>query len=151
MSNEELQLKDTPASQRVLLLPHCLRHAESCQASYDEHGLQCARCREDCAVNLLTARAEELGYGGVCVAPGGRLAVNFIREVRPRAVVAVACDKELAEGVQGVKAMAGEEATDAPAIVVIPLTKDGCINTEVDVARALGVIGIGCETPSAHR
>jgi geranylgeranyl diphosphate synthase type II len=150
MSAEEEQLKNTPAAQRVLLLPHCLRHAESCKASYDEHGLQCARCSEDCAVNLLTARARELGYGGVCVAPGGRLAVNFIREVRPRAVVAVACAKELAEGVQGVQAMAGEEEAEAPAIVVIPLSRDGCVNTEVDIERAFEVIGTGCQAPSGR-
>ena len=151
MTAEEEQLKNTPASERVLLLPHCLRHAESCKASYDEHGLQCARCSEDCAVNLLTARAKELGYLGVCVAPGGRLAVNFIRETRPHAVVAVACAKELMEGVQGVQAMAGESDADVPDIVVVPLLKDGCVNTEVDIPRALEIIGLGCEEPSPRR
>jgi geranylgeranyl diphosphate synthase type II len=150
MTFEEEQVNHTPAAQRVLLLPHCLRHAESCKATYDAHGLQCARCREDCAVNLLTARAKELGYLGVCVAPGGRLAVNFIREARPRAVVAVACAKELMEGVQGVQAMAGEAGADAPAIVVVPLSKDGCVNTEVDIARALATISAGCEKPSTR-
>jgi hypothetical protein len=151
MSAEEEQLKNTPASERVLLLPHCLRHAGSCQASYDEHGLQCVRCSEDCAVNLLTARAEELGYRGICVAPGGRLAVNYIRETKPRAVVAVACAKELMEGVQSVQAMAGEEDADAPAIVVIPLSRDGCVNTEVDIAQALATISEGCEAPFPQR
>src|SRR3972149_5738315 len=120
MNAEEEHLKDTPAADRVLLLPHCLRRVESCRASYDAHGLQCARCREDCAVNLLTAKAAELGYGGVCVAPGGRLAVNFIREVKPRAVVAVACAKELVEGVQGVQAMAGEAEAGGPAVGGVP-------------------------------
>jgi hypothetical protein len=145
MSAEEELLRETPVSERVLLLPHCLRKAESCQASYDEHGLQCARCREDCAVNLLTARAAELGYRGICVAPGGRLAVNFIKEVRPRAVLAVACDKELVDGVEGVQKQAEAAGLDAPAIVVVPLLKDGCVNTEVDLPKALDLLGEGAE------
>jgi hypothetical protein len=150
MNAEEKYLKETPPGQRVLLLPHCLRRVESCRATYDAHGLQSARCREDCAVNRLTAKAAELGYGGICVAPGGRLAVSFIREVKPRAVVAVACAKELMEGVQGVQAMAGESEADVPAIVVVPLLKDGCVNTEVDVLKAIELISAGCETEHAR-
>ena len=151
MSAEEEQLRETPVDKRVLLLPHCLRHADICKATYDAHGLQCAHCSEDCAVNILTSRAKELGYLGVCVAPGGRLAVNFIKELMPKAVVAVACAKELTEGVQGVQAMAGETDLEAPAIAIIPLLKDGCVNTEVDIARALDVISTGAETGSARR
>jgi geranylgeranyl diphosphate synthase type II len=143
MSAEEDQLRDTPFSERVLLLPHCLRRAESCKATYDARGLQCARCREDCAVNLLTARAAELGYRGSCVAPGGRLAVNFIKEVKPAAVLAVACAKELMDGVEGVQKQAENEGMEAPAIVVVPLLKDGCVNTEVDVRKALDLLGAG--------
>jgi len=150
MTAEEEQLKDTPVGERVLLLPHCLRKVESCKATYDARGLQCARCRDDCAVNLLTARAKELGYKGVCVAPGGRLAVSFIREIRPRAVVAVACARELVEGVQGVEAQAAAEGVEFPAIVVVPLLKDGCVNTEVDVMKAIELLGIGCQTEPAR-
>lgn len=145
MSAEEEQLRQTPVSERVLLLPHCLRRAESCKATYDAHGLQCARCRDDCAVNLLTARAAELGYKGICVAPGGRLAVTFIQETKPRAVLAVACAKELVDGVEGVQKQAEAAGMNAPSIVVVPLLKDGCVNTEVDVPKALELLGEGVD------
>src|SRR6185295_17155805 len=29
---------------RLLLLPHCLKHAEGCPADYDEFGLDCRKC-----------------------------------------------------------------------------------------------------------
>jgi hypothetical protein len=57
-------------------------------------------------------------------------------------VVAVACEKELAEGVEGVKALAKVNLT--PLTVIIPLVKDGCVDTEVDVVKALEIITTGC-------
>jgi len=82
------------------------------------------------------------GYKDVCVAPGGRLAVNFVKENRPEAVVAVACQKELEEGVHGVRELSSRAAK--PLIVVISLLKDGCVDTTVDIEKALKVIGYGC-------
>jgi hypothetical protein len=134
---------DIPPAERILLLPHCLRHAESCRGKYNRQGLDCQACDPECAVNRLRQAALKLGYKGVCVAPGGRLALKFIEETRPRAVVAVACDKELQEGVQGVSELAPEGQNPVP-IVVIPLSKDGCVDTEVDIALALEKIALGC-------
>ena len=33
-----------PFERRMLLLPHCLKHAEGCPADYDEFGLDCEKC-----------------------------------------------------------------------------------------------------------
>jgi hypothetical protein len=129
-------------SERILLLPHCLRHADSCRAKYDRHGLQCAGCNPDCSINKLRAVALRYGYRGVCVAPGGRLAVQYVQDTRPRAIVAVACGKELQEGEEGVRTLL--EGDDAPLIVRVPLSKDGCVDTEVDDVKATEVIAIGC-------
>jgi hypothetical protein len=84
----------------------------------------------------------EYGYKGICVAPGGRLAVKYITEMRPAAIIAVACDKELEEGVKAVKTLAEDD--DIPLIVIVPLLKDGCVDTVVDTDEALEVIGAGC-------
>jgi len=142
MDDTVKQLSKIDPSQRILLLPHCLRQSNTCKASYNEEGLQCQRCDPDCAVNQLTAAALQNGYKGVCVAPGGRLALKYVEKSRPRAVVAVACEKELAEGVEGVKALAKVNLT--PLTVIIPLVKDGCVDTEVDVVKALEIITTGC-------
>jgi len=79
------------------------------------------------------------------VAPGGRLAVTFIQETKPRAVLAVACAKELVDGVEGVQKQAEAAGMNAPSIVVVPLLKDGCVNTEVDVPKALELLGEGVD------
>ncbi len=139
------KLARVPAAERVLLLPHCLRQSNSCHGKYDKLGLQCQECNPDCAVNRLRAAAISRGYLGVCVAPGGRLAVTYIENTRPKAIVAIACAKELAEGVQNVKGLAGQTAK--PIIVIVPLVKDGCVDTEVDVDLALEMIGLGCANP----
>jgi geranylgeranyl diphosphate synthase type II len=141
-----IRLAAVPAGRRILLLPHCLRHSDICQAKYSKAGLECAGCNADCAINRLRDAALRLGYGGVCVAPGGSLAVNYIRQIRPDGIVAVACQKELEEGVGSV----GEIGADGyrPVIVVIPLTRDGCVDTEVELGPALEIVSAGCRGPS---
>lgn len=134
------------AGRRVLLLPHCLRHSDVCKAKYDKQGLQCAGCTVDCAINVLRKAAVRLGYMGVCVAPGGRLAVTFISQTRPDAIVAIACQKELEEGVGNVKGLDGSGYR--PLIVIIPLSRDGCVDTEVDLGPALSALSAGCVAAS---
>jgi hypothetical protein len=136
------QLSSIIPSERILLLPHCLRKSNSCKATYDKHGLKCAGCNPDCSVNKLRREALKHGYKGVCVAPGGHMAVNFIREYLPKAIVAIACAKELEEGIGEVKKWIDEKI--APIMVIVPLLKDGCLDTEVDEARAIEVIAEGC-------
>jgi hypothetical protein len=143
MNGLEGKLALIDASERILLLPHCLRRSETCQGKYTKWGLECCGCNPGCPVNRLSCVAIKLGYKGVCVAPGGRLAVNYVKEIRPRAIVAVACQKELDQGIRSVREMDGEDISAIP-IVVIPLSKDGCIDTEVDVEQALETVSLGC-------
>jgi hypothetical protein len=57
--------------------------------------------------------------------------------------VAVACQKELEEGIRGVRGIEGGDIAAVP-IVVIPLSKDGCVDTEVDAEEALATLALGC-------
>jgi hypothetical protein len=132
-------LDKVPFSQRVLLLPHCLRPTLDCLGRMTKQGLECGACdREDCAIYLLRTAAVGAGYGGICVAPGGRLAARFVAEHQPSGVVAVACHKELAQGYEAVGKMALDGGL--PASAVVPLLVDGCVDTQVDVAAAISVI-----------
>lgn len=144
--NEEILSSINPA-QRVLLLPHCLRRAETCQGKYSKQGMECQECNPECPIYQLRRVAVQLGYMGVCIAPGGRLALNYVKEKKPLAIVAVACDKELEEGMRGVNELASESRQEIP-IVVIPLSKDGCLDTEVDIRVALEKIALGCALPA---
>ncbi len=143
------QLSQIAPSERILLLPHCLRQSNTCTAKYDKQGLQCAGCNPDCSINRLRTAALKHGYKGICVAPGGRLAVNFVKEKHPSAIVAIACQKELEEGVQGVGEVAGQDIK--PLIIIVPLLRDGCVDTVVDIEKALQVINTGCVETVGNR
>ena len=145
MNSVDERICEIDASERVLLLPHCLRRSLSCRAKYGKQGLECQACNPECPVNRLTHAAARLGYKGICVAPGGRLAVDYIRLMQPRAIVAVACAKELEEGVRGVQELTGTNGS-SPVIAIIPLSKDGCIDTDVDEEQALDIIALGCSS-----
>jgi hypothetical protein len=147
LSTEEMKLARIVPLDRILLLPHCLRRSATCQAKYGSMGLECNKCNDQCPVNILRNRALSLGYRGVCVAPGGRLALAYVRETKPRGILAVACDKELKEGIEGVTSTF---AGSCPVIVVVPLTKNGCIDTEVDLAYALEKVALGYDVESSQ-
>jgi hypothetical protein len=142
MNGIEKRLSRTPASRRVLLLPHCLRRVDTCRAKYGDDGLVCLHCNVECPINILTRAAKDAGYGAICVAPGGSLALKFVLRNNPVGIVAVACDKELREGIEAVKSSA---ARGGMAIVVIPLSRDGCLNTEVEIPSALASIWLGLD------
>jgi geranylgeranyl diphosphate synthase type II len=137
----EEELVRIPPEERVLLLPHCLRPSETCPGRYSKQGLLCPDgCSEPCSIRTLREAAAALNYKGTCVAPGGALALRFVKEMNPRGVVAVACDKELEIGVRDVECAALDAGTEMPLIVVVPLSKDGCVDTEVDIELALRTI-----------
>jgi hypothetical protein len=134
---------------RVLLMSHCLRPSRKCPAKIDENGLNCINCINNCAIGQLKKEAITLGYMGVCIAPGGSLAIKYVREKNPSGIVAVACLKELAEGIYAVKKhnrenkrnLTGNDSeTKPPVIQAIPLTKEGCVDTAVDIDTAIGII-----------
>lgn len=120
----ENEFKNIPINQRTLFLPHCLRVADRCKASYNEEGLQCKRCTKDCKINIITRAAEKMGYK-CFVVPGGAMVFNMAKKYQPKGVVAVACYNELREGAS---------RTDMEYKVpfqIVPLRKDGCVNTDV--------------------
>lgn len=132
-------VESVPFDERVLLLPHCLRPSQGCPGKMTKQGLDCTGCTHtECAVYQLRAAAIEAGYKGVCVAPGGRLAVRFLAAQQPAGVVAVACQQELEEGIEAIDKMEWEH--DHPLVSVVPLLRDGCVDTEVDVEMARSVI-----------
>jgi uncharacterized protein len=140
--NEE-KLKGTAPEDRILLISHCLRFSDTCEARMGKRGLQCRDdCKSRCPAGRLRLLAQVCGYKGVCIAPGGSMALKFIRENRPLGIVAIACMKELEEGVCAVKKLveAGKNSQEPPVIVSVPLLKDGCVDTEVDEEEAKRII-----------
>ena len=89
----EYGFKATPYNKRILFLPHCLRDSEDCKAKSGEEGLECERCGK-CDITNLIALAEDNGYQGVFVAPGGSMVQKLTKKYKPAATVGVCCYHE---------------------------------------------------------
>ncbi|MFC1994158.1 DUF116 domain-containing protein [Chloroflexota bacterium] len=140
-------LSEVSPTERVLLLSHCLRPSQTCPGKFDKKGLICPEdCNENCVIGRSKKFALGLGYKGVCIAAGGAMALRFLKEHDPRGIVAVACTKELEEGVEAIEKTV-EDERKMPVIVVIPLLSDGCVDTEADEEQVLNVIALDyCST-----
>lgn len=122
----------TGYGERLLLLPQCLRSTGECQALEDAAEYVCAGCGT-CKIDTITRRARELGYGGVRVLKGGSALANSIEQLQPRAVLGVACELEGALGVLEC------ERLGVP-VQFIPLLRDGCADTDVDINEIFEVL-----------
>lgn len=138
----EYDLAEIDPGDRVLLLPQCLRPNGSCPGKFSKTGLACPEdCAQPCVISTFRQEARRLGYRGVCVAAGGKMALSFVRESGARGIVAVACQEELRMGVDAVLRM-DEYQASRPVIVVVPLVKDGCAETEVNAGLVLRAINL---------
>lgn len=113
-----------PFDRRVLLLPQCLRDRSRCKAVVDELGVLCEQCGA-CAIGALQAEAEALGYV-VLVAEGTTVVTKLLEQGRIDAVIGVSCLAVLERAFPHLTSAA------IPGIA-IPLTRDGCNATAVDV------------------
>lgn len=81
----------------LLLLPHCLQNG-ACDRNIRHDVSRCGRCGR-CDVSELLALRDK--YGLRCsLVSGGRQALAALRRPEVRAVVAVACEKELCDGIR---------------------------------------------------
>lgn len=119
------QLIAIPFERRMLLLPHCLKHAEGCPAEYDEFGLDCERCGA-CSIADYKVRAEQLGYK-VLVAEGSPIVLKIIVEGYIDGIVGVACLNVLEKAIDKVL-IAGVPS------YAVPLHSGDCKNTSLDEA-----------------
>jgi len=109
----------------LLLFSSCLQKS-SCQCNVRTALDNCQRCG-GCPVGALLDMAEELGTQAF-IATGGRLAAEKARHESVKAVVAVACCKELSEGLRA--------TFPKPTVLVELGTPNGpCKDTCVDVAE----------------
>ncbi|MGE5371510.1 MAG: DUF116 domain-containing protein [Solirubrobacterales bacterium] len=109
----------------MILTPHCLQNSD-CPHKVTMDPNNCKRCGK-CDISALLALAEASG-ATLKVATGGTLARKFIKETRPEAVVAVACERDLSLGIQ--------DANPLPVYGVLNQRPNGpCQDTTVDLAR----------------
>ncbi len=111
------------ANELLLLVPHCLQLA-SCPHKITRDPKNCKRCG-GCNIGDLVKLSEEIGFYFL-VATGGTLARQFVKKIRPKAVLAIACERDLMSGIQDVYPL--------PAVGVLNLRPNGpCYNTKVNI------------------
>ncbi len=112
-----------PFERRLLLLPHCLKHAEGCPADYDEFGLDCESCGA-CSIADYKVKAEQLGYK-VLVAEGSPIVLKIIVDGYVDGIVGVACLNVLEKAIDKIL-VAGVPS------YAVPLHTGDCKNTSLD-------------------
>ncbi|VGO21756.1 polyprenyl synthetase family protein [Pontiella sulfatireligans] len=127
-----------PYSRRLLLLPQCLRNFTDCPAQLDEFGLLCEECGR-CSIGELQALAEDLGYV-VLVAEGSTVVSKLLEGGKVDAVVGVSCLNALEKSFPHM-------ADGAIPGLAIPLTVDGCVNTEMDIDHVRAAIRLKSSKP----
>jgi len=115
---------------KMVFLPQCLRKSD-CKARLTKLGYQCNGCgnHKICKAYKIKNKAESLGYK-VFIIPGGSMVLKIVKRFKPRAILGVACMKEIVMAMENLS-LPGQ---------AVELLKDGCVNTDVrltEVFRAL--------------
>ncbi len=109
----------------LLLLPHCLQNSR-CEMRLTYDVFNCKRCGK-CPIHGLLSLHEKYGVH-LAVATGGTIARRIVVQKRPRIIVAVACDRDLAAGIQ--------DTYPLPVFGVMNERPHGpCLDTVVDLGR----------------
>jgi hypothetical protein len=125
----------------LLLLPHCLQ-VDKCKIRITHNIRNCKQCGK-CGIKSFIDIADRNGLE-LFVATGGSLARRILSDIRPDAVVAVACERDLSSGI-----------ADSYPLPVLGITNERpfgpCINTRVDMKKVEEAIEQLCGRPTEGR
>jgi len=125
-ANNRLVRAEGPRTKKILLLlPHCLQ-IDECSIRLTHNIYNCERCGR-CDIKDLIEIADENKLD-LSIATGGTLARKVVAAVRPEAIVAVACERDLSSGL-----------VDTFPIPIIGIPNERpfgpCLNTRVDLEK----------------
>lgn len=124
-ANNALVMKEGVRSRKLLvLLPHCLQ-TDQCEIRLTHNVRNCKLCGR-CGIKDLIGIVDRFGLD-LHVATGGNLARRIVIDLKPQAIVAVACERDLSSGIAD---------TYPVAVLGVPNERPcgPCINTRVDLA-----------------
>ena len=118
-------------SELLILLPHCLQHTD-CTIRITTDVTKCARCGK-CDIAKLCEISEKYKIK-MAIATGGTIARKIIIENRPKFIIAVACERDLVDGLR--------EVFPIPVYGVLNLRPEGpCVNTRVITGKIESALG----------
>lgn len=107
----------------LILMPHCIQY-DDCRLKVTRDVKNCAGCGK-CEIGDLLVLTEKYGME-LFVLTGGTVARRRLAEFRPKAVVAVACERDLTSGIQ--------DAFPLPVLAIVNKRPHGyCVDTGVAV------------------
>ena len=112
----------------LILLPHCVQNAE-CRIRITfnpQNCVDCGKCRIGALLKFTVSKNIKLA-----IATGGTLARKIIKENRPSAIIAVACHRDLIEGIIEVRKI--------PVLGILNIIgKAGpCVSTDFDLDKVI--------------
>jgi len=115
---------DIDPSKILILAPHCLQKWD-CPYKVTADVSNCHHCGR-CDIDRLWKLSRQKGVN-LAVVTGGTLARKMVREYRPQAIVAIACERDLTEGIL--------DTYPLPVIGVLNMRPEGpckntCVNTD---------------------
>ncbi len=135
LNNRILRTEKPMASRILLLLPHCLQTNE-CDIRLTYNIYNCKRCGK-CEIKDLIQIADDNNLN-LFVATGGNLARKIVKDVRPQAIVAVACERDLSSGI-----------VDTYPLPVLGIPNERpfgpCFNTRVSLEKVKEAIQFFCK------
>lgn len=120
--NRSIKVK---AKELLLVTPHCLQE-ETCPHKITRDVKNCKKCGK-CQVGELLKLSEKYGFS-FAVVTGGTLARQVIKKAKPKAVLSIACERDLTSGIQDIYPL--------PVIGVLNQRPFGpCNNTKVNIGE----------------
>lgn len=134
MNNKCLRMEKPRAQRILLLMPHCLQINEcDIRLTYNIHN--CKGCGK-CEIKDLIQIADD-NHLNLFIATGGNLARKILKDVRPEAIVAVACERDLSSGI-----------VDSYPLPVLGIPNERpfgpCVNTKVSLEKVREAIKFFC-------
>ena len=109
----------------MILLPHCLQNVD-CPHKITHDINYCQECGK-CVIQEFKQIGQEYNVH-IKVATGGTLARKIVSEVKPKVILAVACHRDLTEGIKDIDVI--------PVVGVLNQRPNGpCYNTTCDTAE----------------
>lgn len=122
--------KKIKANEVAILLPHCIQKYD-CPLKITSEISNCKECGL-CRIGDIVGLNKKYGTKAK-VATGGTLARMFIKEERPKLVIAVACERDLVSGIY--------DSFPMPVYGVFNRIINGpCINTDVAIEEIEGIL-----------
>lgn len=125
LNNKLVKSEGKKTKKLLLLLPHCLQ-INDCDIRLTHNIHNCKKCGR-CEIKELIQIADKYKLE-LFIASGGRLARRIVKDISPEAIVAVACEADLSEGIVDMYPMP---------VLGIPNERPfgPCFNTQVNLER----------------